>query len=265
MMKNTTIFISVAIIAVSLFVGCAGGDEKEVSFIGVVLENKQDYLLVEPATGSTELASADKIAVSIGENTQLKLKGTMDAINPEDIKVGNSVEIFYSGAIAESYPAQINSSHKIELLKELVFTAGDENFTVKTYIEKLKFQEDEKIGLYSTIEYIGEKDSIDVWSGDPYFQHMIYKNGEIFSGGSTLQLLKKTELKKGEIYTIPFSKNGGFDENDPDAEFWRDFYSEKELRLPRGEYIFSAITDFTLDEAQKERVTLKTEFPVEVD
>lgn len=267
MMKNTIIFISVAIIALSLFVGCAGGDkdEKEVSFLGVVLENNQDYLLVEPVAGSGELASADKIAVYIGEITQLNLQGTTDAITPEDIKVGNSVEIFYRGAIAESYPAQINSSSKIELLKELVFTASDENFSVKTYIEKLKFQEAEEISLYSTIEYIGPKDSVEIWSGDPYFQHMIYKNGEIFNGGFTEQILKKTELEKGEIYTIPFSKNGGFDENDPDAEFWRDFYSEEELRLPRGEYIFSAITDFTLDKEQKERVALKTEFPVAVD
>lgn len=265
MVRNTTIYILCALIALSLFVGCAGWDEKEVSFIGVVLENKQDYLLVEPVAGSTELASADKIAVSISENTQLSLKGKTDAITAGDIKEGDNVEIFYSGAIAESYPAQINSSHKIELLKELVFTANDENFSVKTYIEKLKFQEDEEISLYSTIEYIGPKDSVEIWSGDPYFQHMIYKNEEIFCGGSTLQLLKKTELKKGEIYTIPFSKNGGFDEKDPDAEFWRDFYSEKELRLPPGEYVFSAITDFTLDEAQKDRVALKTEFPVEVN
>jgi hypothetical protein len=265
MMKNTTIFISVAIIALSLFVGCAGGDEKEVSFIGVVLENKQVYLLVEPVVGSTELASADKIVIFIGENTELSLKGKTDAITADDIKEGDSVEVFYSGAIAESYPAQINSSSKIELLKEFVFTASDENFLVKTYIGKLKYREVEEISLYSTIEYIGEKDSIDVWSGDPYFQHVIYKNGEIFSGGFTEQILKKTELEKGEIYTIPFSKNGGFDENDPDAEFWRDFYSEKELRLPPGEYVFSAITDFTLDEAQKERVALKTEFTVEVN
>ncbi|MDF2653766.1 MAG: hypothetical protein K0R19_240 [Bacillota bacterium] len=264
MMKSTVICILGVLIALSLFVGCERGPVKEASFIGVVLENNQDYLLVEPATGSEELASADKIAVSIGENTQLNLKGTTAAITAEDIEVGDSVEIFYRGAIAESYPAQINSSHKIELLKELIFTASDENFLVKTYIGKLKFQEAEEISLFSTIEYIGAKDSIDIWSGEPYFQHIIYKNGEIFCGGFTQDILKKTELKKGEIDTIPFSKNGGFDEDAPDAGFWRDFYSEKELRLPPGEYVFSAITDFTLDKEQKQEVVLKTEFPVEV-
>ncbi|MBR0600283.1 hypothetical protein [Sinanaerobacter chloroacetimidivorans] len=265
MMKNTLIYILGILIVLSLLVGCERGTENGVSFIGVVLENRQDYLLVEPVEGSGELASADKIVVFIGENTQLSIKGKTNAIAAEDIGAGSRVEIFYSGAIAESYPAQINSSHKIVLLEGYVFTASDENFLVKTYIEKLQFKEAEEISLYSTIEYIGEKDSIDIWSGEPYFHHIIYKNGEVFSGDFTLNILKKTELKKGEIYTIPFSKSGGFSEDDPDADFWREFYSEKTLRLPNGEYTFSAITSFTLDKEQQEKVQLKTEFTVEVN
>ena len=148
---------------------------------------------------------------------------------------------------------------------EDVFTASDENFTVKTYIEKLQFNEDEEISLYSTIEYIGEKDSIDIWSGEPYFHHIIYKNGEVFTGGFTEQLLKKTELRKGEIYTIPYIKNGGFDEDDPNADYWRDFYSEETLKLPKGEYTFSAITSFSLDKEQKDKVQLKNEFAIKVN
>jgi hypothetical protein len=253
------------LVALSLLAGCGREPEKEVSFIGVVLESKQDYLLVEPVEGSGELDSADKIEVFIGENTQLGLNGETNAITAEDIGAGSRVEIFYSGVIAESYPAQINSSHKIVLLEGYVFTASDENFLVKTYIEKLQFKEVEEISLYSTIEYIGENGSIDIWSGEPYFHHMIYKDGEVFSGGSTLHILQKTELKKGEIYTIPFSKSGGFSEDDPDAEFWRDFYSEKALKLPSGEYTFSSITSFTLDKEQQEKVQLKTEFTIEVN
>lgn len=264
MTKNTLFYILGVLMVLSLLIGCSRGPENGASFIGAVLENRQDYLLVAPVEGSRELASADKIMVFISENTQLSLKGKADAITIEDIGEGSRVEIFYSGAIAESYPAQINSSHKIVLLEDHVFTASDENFLVKTYIKSLQFKEDEEIDLYSTIEYIGEKDSIDIWSGEPYFHHMIYKDGEVLSGGLTLNILKKTELKKGEIYTIPFSKSGGFDEDDPEAAFWKDFYSEKALKLPKGEYTFSAATSFTLDEEQQEKVQLKTEFIVEV-
>ena len=264
MIKNTMIYV-LGLIIVSFLVGCGSEPEKEASFVGVVLENGQDYLLVEPVEGSQELASADKIMVSIGENTQLSLNGKTDSITIEDIGEGSRVEIFYNGAIAESYPAQINSSHKIVLLEDYVFTASDENFLVKTYIKKLQFKESEEIDIYSTIEYIGEKDKIEIWSGEPYLHHMIYKNGAVFTGGFTLNMLKKTELKKGEIYTILFSKSGGFSEDDPDADFWRDFYSEKTLKLPEGEYTFSAITSFTLDKEQQEKVLLKTEFNVEVN
>ncbi len=265
MLKNTLIYILGLLMVLSLLTGCRRAPENGVSFIGVVLENGKNYLLVEPVEGSRELASADKIMVFIGENTQLSLKGKTDAITVEDIGEDSRVEILYSGAIAESYPAQINSSHKIVLLEDYVFTASDENFLVKTYIKKLKFKEAEEISLYSTIEYIGEKDSIDIWSGEPYFHHMIYKDGEVFSGGFTQNILQKTELKKGEIYTIPFSKSGVFSEDDPDADFWRDFYSEKTLKLPKGEYTFSAITSFKLDQEQQEKVQIKTEFIVEVN
>ncbi len=258
------IYVLVVMI-IFILVGCGSEPERESSFVGVVLENGQDYLLVEPVEGSQELASADKIMVSIGENTQLSLNGKTDAITVEDIGADSRVEIFYNGAIAESYPAQINSSHKIVMLEDYVFTASDENFLVKTYINKLQFKEADEISLYSTIEYIGEKDSIDIWSGEPYFHHMIYKNGEVFTGGFTQQILQKTELKKGELYTIPFSKSGGFSEDDPDADFWKDFYSEKTLKLPEGEYTFSAITSFTLDKEQQEKVQLKTEFNVGVN
>ena len=102
MMKNTIIYILGVMIVLSLLAGCGRGPEKSASFIGVVLENKQNYLLVEPVEGSAELASADKIEVFIGEDTQLSLKGKTDAITAEAIGVGSSVEIFYSGAIAES-------------------------------------------------------------------------------------------------------------------------------------------------------------------
>jgi hypothetical protein len=145
-----------------------------------------------------------------------------------------------------------------------IFTAEDGNFRVKTYINKLEFEKDEEINMYSTIEYIGGKESIRIWSGEPYFHHIIYSGKEYFNQGLTLTLLKQTVLRKGEIYTLPFVKSGGFSEDDPKADFWRKYYSEKELRLPKGEYTFSGGTAFSLDEDQKEKVVLKTEFTVKV-
>lgn len=146
----------------------------------------------------------------------------------------------------------------------IVFEAGDENFAIKTYINKLEFDEGEEIKLHSTIEYIGENESIEIWSGEPYFHHLIHDGDKYINSDIVLGILKETVLKKGEVYTIPFSKSGGFTREDPDAEFWEKYFSEKELRLPTGDYTFTAVTDFCLDMDQEEKVTLRTEFKVKV-
>jgi hypothetical protein len=52
--------------------------------------------------------------VFTGDAELVNAEGTK--ITMDDIKVGSSVQIFYSGGIAESYPAQINGCYKVVLL-----------------------------------------------------------------------------------------------------------------------------------------------------
>ena len=220
--------------------------------------------MVEPQLGSKELGSADKIVVYINDETILEA-GDCGTLPVDEIEIGWQVEIAYSGAVAESYPAQINSAYSIKLIEQQVFLEEDENFRINTYIDKLDFKENEEIKLYSTIEYIGAKNTITIWSGDPYFNYTIVDGTEYYSEGITLSIAKSTELKKGEVYTLPFAKNGGFSQDDPKAEFWEEYYSEKELRLPKGTYTFKAYTDFHLDQDAKESVDLEVEFQLIVD
>lgn len=145
-----------------------------------------------------------------------------------------------------------------------VFTVTDENFEVKTFINGLEFEEDEEIRMHSTIEYIGNEEKIDIWSGDPFFIYTIQDGVEYFNEGIVHELLMKTELKKGEIFKIPFSQSGGYSADDPKAAYWKEFFSEKELKLPKGEYIFTAATAFSLDKEQKEKVVLKNKFYVKI-
>ena len=91
----------------------------------------------------------------------------------------------------------------------MVFEAGDENFAIKTYINKLEFDEGEEIKLHSTIEYIGQNESIAIWSGEPYFHHLIHDGDKYINSDIVLGILKETVLKKGEVYTIPFPKAVG--------------------------------------------------------
>ncbi|AKL95053.1 hypothetical protein CACET_c16040 [Clostridium aceticum] len=170
------------------------------------------------------------------------------------------IYVFVFGACS-----QYETTQEAQSANDHIFTAENENFLIKTYINKLDFKDNEEISMYSTIEYIGEEDDITIWSGEPYFHYTIHNGQEYFNEGLTLDILKTTVLEKGEVYILPFSKSGGYCANDPNANFWKNYYAQKELKLPKGEYFFTAYTGFSLDKEQIEKVTLKIAFEVKVN
>ena len=74
-------------------------EEQEVvhKFVATILELDGAFALVQPVEGEDELRSADKIHLGIAD------LGDIGA------QVGSEVEIYYTGGIMESYPAQINA------------------------------------------------------------------------------------------------------------------------------------------------------------
>ena len=76
-----------------------GNEEQEVvhKFVATILELDSSSALVQPVEGEDELSSADKIHLGIAN------LGDIGA------QVGSEVEIYYTGGIMESYPAQINA------------------------------------------------------------------------------------------------------------------------------------------------------------
>jgi len=76
-------------------------DEKN-KFIGTILEVHDKSIIIEPANGTTERKSSDKIIIK--------------RINKDVYAEGDKVKVTYDGLINESYPAQI-SAIEIELLK----------------------------------------------------------------------------------------------------------------------------------------------------
>jgi len=98
-----------------MITGCSNSESKEeFSFTAKVLENNETNLLVEPDEGSNELRSADKIMVFVGDTPITNADGIEVKIG--DIEIGRKVELYYNGAIAESYPAQINSCYRVVVL-----------------------------------------------------------------------------------------------------------------------------------------------------
>lgn len=64
-------------------------------------------MLVEPVEGSTELASADRISV------------TLEHMDPSpELQAGDLVEITYNGEILESYPAQLGAVYSVTVAEQ---------------------------------------------------------------------------------------------------------------------------------------------------
>ena len=104
-------------------------EEQEVvhKFVATILELDSSSALVQPVEGEDELSSADKIHLGIAD------LGDIGA------QVGSEVEIYYTGGIMESYPAQINAV-KWELAKTHRNKAFTEEWLDKETAEKCDYE-----------------------------------------------------------------------------------------------------------------------------
>lgn len=105
MMAAKRIMVCSILIMLFLVPGCSEQEEEAVSFTATVLEVQQSSFLVEPAEGSAELRSADRIVAYVSDATITDTEGYEVDVNA--VKAGSKVVIYYDGVIAESYPAQI--------------------------------------------------------------------------------------------------------------------------------------------------------------
>ncbi len=104
----------------------ADENTNETTFTAKVLEVNDNTITVEPAEGSNELNSADKI--------------TLDRLDA-DVAVGDNVKITYNGAIMESYPAQIAATSVEKIEEEIqdysTVVKKDSDTPSKTVCDKL--------------------------------------------------------------------------------------------------------------------------------
>ncbi len=104
MIEKAKLVICCVITITFLVSGCSEQKE-EISFIASVLEVDQSSLLVEPAEGSAEMGSADRITAHLGEAIVEDKEG--NEVDITAVEVGDKVAIFYDGTVAESDPAQV--------------------------------------------------------------------------------------------------------------------------------------------------------------
>lgn len=124
-------------------------------------------------------------------------------------------------------------------------------FEIRLYSDKETYTTDEAIRIWATLEYQGEGETVTVWHGTPMISFSITDGGDFQTGGMVGTILTGTELNKGEVYRFDYAKSGAYSEDGPDADFWREFYQEEDLKLPAGTYTVSVSGDFHLSEQQR--------------
>lgn len=162
-MKKAILFASLLLLA-----GCTrtmNNVHKEPNFEAVVVDTKENSILVEVDEDEEEYRSSDLISVSL----DVELKDSMT-----HFEVGDTVQIYYDGSIAESYPAQIHTVYAITLTEpaapdEVLEEAFEEiGFDAEEYEEPSAFFTETQVrlelepGVQIILYPFGEREETDV-------------------------------------------------------------------------------------------------------
>jgi len=127
----------------------------------------------------------------------------------------------------------------------------NELFDLELYSDKEVYKTTDNINIWATLKYKGKDNKIEIWHGKPYIVFSISDGKEFNISGMINTILTSTTLEKNRVYTFNYIKSGGYANSDPNAEYWKKFYDEKDLHLPKGEYTVKVNGAFSLYENDK--------------
>ncbi len=122
------------------------------------------------------------------------------------------------------------------------------DFSLKLYVDNSVYSPDEAIKIWATLEYVGDENSVTIWHGDPYIVFSVTDGADFYISEFVHDISISTVLKKGERYHFDYVKSDEYDVMGPDADFWKEFYQDEDLKLPAGTYTISADGVFYLSE-----------------
>ena len=147
----------------------------------------------------------------------------------------------------------ITSLDEIDLNKYNSFVNEDENFRFTLYMQKNPPKEYRHISVFSTLEYIGNNESIKIWSANPYYGYKVKDSDDEYFVQWIVEAEEViTEIVKGNIIVLPFLKSRGYSSDDTKAFYWKEFGKDPYFRLPTGKYELTATTLFSLSEKYQE-------------
>lgn len=139
------------------------------------------------------------------------------------------------------------------------------NFDLQLYTDKLSYKTTDKILIWATLKYTGSKNQITIWHSEPFIRFLISDGKDFRTGGMVIDVLASTILEKDKLYRFEHVKSGGFSDDEPNAEFWKKFYAEKDLYLPAGEYEITVAENFSLSKDNMNDETLSKQIRIKVE
>lgn len=121
-------------------------------------------------------------------------------------------------------------------------------FLLNLYSDKQVYKLTDKIKIWATLKYIGENEDLKIWHVEPYISFYISDGKEFNIGGIVNTIITSNTLHKGRTYKFEYVKNGGYNSNKKDIDYWKKFYKEKELYLPKGTYTINVSGVFSVNE-----------------
>jgi hypothetical protein len=119
------------------------------------------------------------------------------------------------------------------------------------------------IPVSTTFTWTGADPQKTVWTfgGGPVVFTMRQLDGPLqMDGTHTADCTRKT-FARGAAAQIPFQKAGAWDEADPNAAFYRQFFSDPLLRLPAGRWELRVGVDAELAECTQNGASLDLNLP----
>jgi len=155
------------------------------------------------------------------------------------------------------------------LLGENSVTYTSDDFVMTLNSDRYTYSATDIIIIWGTLEYVGDNDTIEIWHGCPFMLFRTEGGKEIdfgsVMGTFTASVLVSSVLEKGRVYHFDHQKSGGWGADDPNAEYWANFFSTKDLFLPEGEYTITLRGAFGLTERTQESASgLIAELRIEV-
>ncbi|MDD4795199.1 MAG: hypothetical protein PHG03_01395 [Bacilli bacterium] len=157
-------------------------------------------------------------------------------------------EVNWGKLITEKYPEMFYISGKET---ENSTSCNIPDFEMSFYSDKKVYTTNENIKLWVILKYVGNQDKLTIWHAgsadhNTYFNYYITDGKDFNLHSVSTSMLKSSIIDKDKLYTYDYEKTGGWDADAPDADFWENFFKEKDLYLPSGEYQITVSSGFGL-------------------